>query len=190
MPLPSPEPRTHLHTRDAVYRGFQRVDGLWDIEAEMCDTKTRAFEILGDGAWQPGEPIHKLSIRVTIDDSLVVRAIAVAMDGVPHPECPMAEAPMQKMIGCTMGAGWRHAIARNLGGERGCAHLRELLFNMATVALQTLPEGPFLDAADGAPPPFVGKCMAWDVNGAVVERHYPSFVGWQSRTGVKGSKQQ
>ena len=40
MPLPAPQPRTHLHTRSVVYRGYHREDGLWDIEAEMTDTKT------------------------------------------------------------------------------------------------------------------------------------------------------
>ncbi len=181
MPLPTPEPRTHAHTRDVVYRGFQREDRLWDIEAEMCDTKTHAMDIPGEGTWLPGEPIHRLSIRVTIDDGFVVREIAVAMDDVPHPECPIAQAPMQKMIGCTMGPGWRHAIQTNLGGARGCTHLRELLFNMATIAFQTLPEGPLPDAIDGSPPHFVGQCLAWDVNGSVVRRHYPAFVGWQPK---------
>jgi hypothetical protein len=28
------------------------------------------FEIPGDGVWQPGEPIHGLKIRVTIDRNL------------------------------------------------------------------------------------------------------------------------
>lgn len=60
-----------------------------------------------------------------------------------------------------------------------------LAVNMAAVAFQTLPEGPLPDAVDGAPPHFVGQCLAWDVNGSVVQRHYPAFVGWQSRTGVK-----
>ncbi len=99
------KPRTHSHTREVVYRGFQREDRLWDIEAEMRDTKTHAMDIPGEGIWQPGEPIHNLRIRVTIDDGFVVHEIAVAMDDVPHPECPMAETPMQRMIGCTMGPG-------------------------------------------------------------------------------------
>ena len=46
---------------------------------------------------------------------------------------------MQQMIGVTMGPGWRQAIERALGGVRGCTHLRELLFNMATAAYQTIP---------------------------------------------------
>ena len=66
-------------------------------------------------------------------------------------------------------------------GRTGFTHLRELLFNMATIAFQTLPEGPLPDAIDGSPPHFVGQCLAWDVNGSVVKRHYPAFVGWQPK---------
>jgi hypothetical protein len=187
LPLPPPQPRTHLHTRHVVFRGFRREDRLWDIEAEMRDTKAQVFEIPGEGTWQPGEPVHNMAIRVTIDDALVVRDIAVAMDGAPHPECPQAQAPMQTMIGCTMGPGWRQAIERNLGGTRGCAHLRELLFNMATVAFQTIPES--LPAGAGENPPFyLGKCMAWDFNGSVVQRHYPVFVGWQPKAKAADTK--
>jgi hypothetical protein len=159
-----------------VFRGYHRDDGLWDIEASMRDTKTQVFDIPGEGTWAPGEPIHHMAIRVTVDDALVVRDIAVAMDSVPHPECPQAQAPMHKMIGCTLGPGWRQAIARHLGGVRGCAHLRELLFNMATAAFQTLPEG--LSAAGSEQPPLhLGQCLAWDFHGPVVQRHYPVFFG-------------
>lgn len=188
MPLPPPQPRTHLHTREVVYRGFQRADLLWDIEATMRDTKTQILEMPGEGTWQPGEPIHNLSIRLTIDNQLAVREIAVAMDDVPHPECPAAESSMQSMVGCVIGPGWRQAIERHLKGVRGCAHLRELLFNMATVAYQTLPEGPAPDPADGKPPFFVGKCMAWDVNGSTVRRLFPAFVGWQPKPRADDTK--
>ena len=34
---------------------------------------------------------------------------------------------MRRMIGATMGPGWRKAIETHLGGVQGCAHLRELL---------------------------------------------------------------
>jgi hypothetical protein len=79
------------------------------------------------------------------------------------------------MIGCTMGRGWRQAIERNMGGIRGCAHLRELLFNMATAAFQTLSQEVAEDLVN-RPPAHLGKCMAWDFNGNLVKRHYPVFL--------------
>jgi hypothetical protein len=94
---------------------------------------------------------------------------------------------MQQMVGVTMGPGWRQAIEKALGGIRGCTHLRELLFNMATAAYQTVPvyrerlrrQSGVPEAENAAPPYHLGKCLAWDFNGAVVQRHYPKFAGWQ-----------
>ena len=146
----------------------------------MQDLKSEVFDIPGEGTWHPGEPLHNMHIRVTVDNALVVRDIAVAMDDFPHQECPSAQAPMQKMIGSTMGPGWRQAIDRNLRGVQGCAHLRELLFNMATVAFQTIPSG-FEPTGDDNPPLHLGKCMAWDFNGPLVQRQLPVFWGWKPK---------
>ena len=85
-----------------------------------------------------------------------------------------------------MGAGWRQAIDRAIGGVQGCTHLRELLFNLAPAAFQTIPHAKEvrrreagLSRFDGDQPPFyMGKCMTWDFNGPVVARVAPQFVGW------------
>ena len=43
MPLPRPARRELIHQRDIRCRGYQREDGLWDIEGELIDTKTYSF---------------------------------------------------------------------------------------------------------------------------------------------------
>ena len=184
MTLPVPAPRQQLHTRAVTYRGFLRGDGLWDIEGELADTKTYATE-MERGPLPAGMPIHGMSIRVTVDDGLVIQAIAASMDHTPFAECLQGEDPMQKMVGVRMGPGWRQAIEAALGGVRGCTHLRELLFNMATAAYQAV--FPYRErqrrlagepAAQVVEPPYhLGRCIAWDFNGAVVLRHYPQFAG-------------
>lgn len=175
MPLPPPLARRPMHTRQVQYRGYQREDGLWDIEGEMKDTKAEDFHIPGEGHWAPGEAIHHMLIRVTVDTSFVVRDLQVAMDSVPHGECPPAQAAMHTMIGCSMAGGWRQSIERNLGGIQGCAHLRELLFNLATAAYQTLPSA--FEPQAGQPPMHLGRCTAWDFNGPLVQRQHPVFFG-------------
>lgn len=187
MPLPAPQARSHLHTRAVVYRGYRRDDGLWDIEAEMTDTKTYALERSERGDMPPGSPIHGMAIRATVDDHMTIREISTAMDHTPFGECRAGVDPMQQMVGVTMGPGWRQAIEKALGGIKGCTHLRELLFNMATAAYQTVPvyrerlrrQSGVPEAANAGPPYHLGKCLAWDFNGAVVQRHYPQFAGWQ-----------
>jgi hypothetical protein len=187
MPLPQAQPRLHLHTRQVVYRGYHRQDGLWDIEAELTDAKTYALERSERGAMPPGTPVHGMAIRVTVDDGMTIREIATAMDHTPFTECGQGSDPMQQMVGVTMGPGWRIAIERALGGVRGCTHLRELLFNMATAAYQTIPgyrerlrrQAGAPEAAGDEPPYHLGKCIGWDFAGPVVARHYPRFAGWQ-----------
>ena len=39
MPLPPAAPRKAVHTRSIDCRGYEREDGLWDIEGRLVDTK-------------------------------------------------------------------------------------------------------------------------------------------------------
>jgi Protein of unknown function (DUF2889) len=193
MPLPTPAARTHLHTRAVTYRGYLREDGLWDIEGEMSDVKTYAADMSECGPMPPGTPVHGMAIRVTVDDTMTIREIASAMDFTPFAECQQGTDPMQRMVGACMGPGWRQAIERALGGIKGCTHLRELLFNMATAAYQTVfpyqqHQRTLAGVTPGAitePPYHLGRCIAWDFNGPVVQRHYPQFAGWQPVRRVK-----
>lgn len=191
MPLPEAVRRRHIHTRCVTFRGFLRDDGLWDIEGEMTDTKTYAFEMSERGPMAPGTPVHGMSVRVTIDERMKIHAIAAAMDFTPYGECARGEDPMQRMVGTTMGPGWRQAIERELGGIRGCTHLRELLFNLATAAYQAV--FPYRErqrelageqaAARAEPPYHLGRCIAWDFDGPVVAKIYPQFSGYKKRAG-------
>ncbi|WP_245988771.1 DUF2889 domain-containing protein [Tepidicella xavieri] len=177
--MSTPAPRRPMHTRRVEYRGYLRDDGLWDIEGELHDSKPHAFEIQGEGRWEAGQPVHHMRIRVTLDASMVVRAIEAVMESFPHAPCPQALAPMQRMVGTRMGAGWRKAIEQHLGGIQGCTHLRELLYNMATAAFQTMAEVSFAPPADGRPPAHLGKCLAWDFDSPVTEKVYPMFFRWR-----------
>ncbi len=40
MPLSAPAPRQLMHNRAIECRGYQREDGMWDIEGHLVDTKT------------------------------------------------------------------------------------------------------------------------------------------------------
>jgi len=184
----APAPRTHVHTRSVEYRGYRREDGLWDIEAELTDRKTYTHSTPDRGVLQAGTPLHGMAIRLTVDDAMKITDIAVRMAAAPFPECQQAKPPMTRLIGHTLGRGWRKAIEHALGGTQGCAHLRELLFNMATAAYQTIPHyRNHLRRLAGLPhpvlkrpPPHLGQCLAWDFDGPVVARHRPEFAGWRT----------
>ena len=178
MPLTEIKNRSPQHLRDVRYRSFVRPDGLWDIEGELHDSKA-VDRVLNNGQLlRAGTAIHHMWIRATINDALQVQAIEVAMDSHPLGNCPEAAAALQKMVGCNMGRGWRKSIQEHLGGVISCTHLRELLFNMATAAFQSMPNV-FSNADPDQPPRHLGQCMGWDFNGPGVAAHYPQFVHWQ-----------
>lgn len=178
----SPVARELLHTRQVMYQGFRRTDGLWDIEARMSDA--RSYDSLGidSAVLRAGDAVHDMTICLTLDDTLTVRAASTRMEAVPAAVCQQAQAPLQAMVGVCMTSGWRHAIERAMGRTKGCTHLRELLFNMATAAYQTIPvrisqlkrmAHPQQEVSREAPT-HLGGCMTWDLSGPTVQRYYPA----------------
>ena len=182
--LPAPVPRQPVHTRTTRFEGFLREDGLWDIDCELSDTKAEAIHMRERGLLPPGEPVHLLRVRLTVDDDFTIRAVQTASSKVPFEECHVAaDAPMQKLVGLRMGPGWRKAIEGAIGGVGGCTHLRELVFNAATAAFQMIPHYRELHGGSNRPPgaggdkpPFyMGQCMTWAFDGPVVRRNAPQF---------------
>ena len=94
---------------------------------------------------------------------------------------------MQSLVGCRIGRGWRRTVQEKIGGTAGCTHLRELLFNIATAAYQTLPSGqwhrrerqglphPVVAPDSGVTPFHLGQCMTWALDSPTVARAYPMF---------------
>ena len=97
--------------------------------------------------------------------------------------CVQAAPPVQGLVGRSVGRGWRKTINEVLGGVQGCTHMRELLFNMATAAYQTM--WPWREterrrlgqdrAQPLEPPPHIGQCMTWAVDSPVTARIEPMF---------------
>ncbi|QKV53705.1 DUF2889 domain-containing protein [Comamonas antarctica] len=179
MPLTEIPDRRPQHLRDVRYRSFSRPDGLWDIEGELHDSKAADQVFHGNRHVPAGTAIHHMWIRATVDTTLRVQAIEVAMDSHPLGHCPEANAALQRMVGCQMGRGWRKSIQEHLGGVASCTHLRELLFNMATAAFQSMP-GVFAGDDPEQPPRHLGQCLGWDFNGPGVATYYPQFVHWDA----------
>ena len=188
--LPPSVERKHIHSRHVESHGFLRADGLWDIEARIKDTKTYFTRNADGRERQPGEALHHMEVRLTLDDALkVIDAVAI-MPGTPFNECTAASHPVRGLIGATVGPGWRKAIDEAMGGVRGCTHVRELILAMATVAYQTIPNYRAHERRErgeptrtiGKPGHQIGKCLGWDTDGPVVARLTPELVGWRPQS--------
>ena len=85
MPLSAPvSPRKRLHSRRVTYEGWQRDDGLFDIEGHLVDIKDHDTTLLS-GIRPAGEPVHDMWVRVTIDREYTIRDIEAQSDRVPYP---------------------------------------------------------------------------------------------------------
>ncbi|MBM86853.1 MAG: hypothetical protein CMQ41_08690 [Gammaproteobacteria bacterium] len=183
MPLPEPSIRKHVHTRAIDYRGYERKDGLWDIEAHLTDTKTYKFTNKWRGEMEVGEPLHQMLLRVTVDEDFRIRDIVAVTENSPFEMCPNIAPKYKSLIGIKMGPGWRRAIRKRVGGTQGCTHLTELLFPMATVAMQTI--WPLIKKpkhkterkkkSSQERPMILDTCHAWASDSPIVKENSPQY---------------
>ena len=173
MSLPPPAPRRHLHSRSIECRGYERDDGLFDIEARIIDRKTFDVDEPYRGRRPAGAHVHDMELRLTLDRSMTVRDIEVTTHHAPYDICPTVAPGYKGLIGAKVGGGWRKAVTEAVGRTKGCTHITELLMPAATVAFQTMGNWKASPGTEGQKPYFIDGCHAWNSRGAVVKRLYP-----------------
>jgi hypothetical protein len=179
MPLSRPTRREHVHSREIRCRGFRREDGMWDIEGQLEDTKTYSFANRDRGGIVAGEPIHRMLIRLTVDDDLLVHAAEAATDSGPFGLCGAIAPVFEELVGMRIGPGWRKAVLAKMAGVKGCTHLTDLLLGpVTTTALQTIAAARSRRqeaAGDERPPPILDTCHALARTSDVVRDHWPEW---------------
>lgn len=166
--------RVLRHRRQVICQGYERDDGLWDIEARLLDTKPQAINLPERGDLAPLEPIHEMGLRITLDEALRIHDAEAWMDHHPYHVCPAITGAYRGLIGLRIGAGFLRAARERFRGVAGCTHLSELIAPIATTAYQTLWDR-LENARDGqeAEGWQINGCHALRDNGEVVERYYP-----------------
>lgn len=176
MPLSPPAQREHMYTRTIECRSYLRADGLWDVEGHLRDVRSFPSYMQYRGEVAAGTPVHEMSLRVSFDEDMMIRAVEAVMDGTPYGICSGVTVNYQRLVGVRLGAGFAKAIRDRLGGPEGCTHLREMLGPMATAAFQAVfnyrhPRG----AGDqpGARERLLDSCHALASNREVVLGRWP-----------------
>jgi hypothetical protein len=137
MPLSEPVERKPLHQRDIQVRGYERRDGLYDIEGHLTDIKP--YPIDSDGVRRPADqPIHGMWMRLTIDPAMTIVASEAWTEFGPFATCGGGATSYGRLVGLTLKPGFLRAANERLGGPAGCTHIREMLQQMATTAFQAL----------------------------------------------------
>ena len=189
--LSAPMEREAQHFRNYQFGGYRRADGLFDIEGRMTDTKSYAFPNEWRQTVEPGEPVHDMRIRLTLDEHFVIRDVECVTAAGPYEICPAITPAFAALKGERVGRGWSRLLREKFGGRNGCVHHVEMLRAMATVAFQTLygwqerrkresglsrSEGPpNREATAGRKPGFVDSCHALASDGEIVRTHFPQY---------------
>jgi len=185
--------RRFLHTRSICVKAYARVDGLWDLEAELTEVKEKDFA-LAVGIGKAGDPVHAMQLRLRIDTALNIVDAQAQSDWVPYPgHCDSFGDAYRQLIGLNLLGGFRHAVLQRLGGTKGCTHLTELAGVLPTAAVQAFAGEVFRprdqahepDAADhreAEKRPFqLERCRALRVDGPAVAKYYPRWYTGNSR---------
>jgi len=178
MPLPAPvASRTLTHRRRIQFEGYQRADGLYDVEAHLYDVKPVDF-VLSTGPRPAGTPIHDMWIRLTLDRAYNIVEALAHTEAMPYPGvCERITPAYRRLVGLNLLRGFRKAVHDLFAHVKGCTHLNELLLQFPTAAIQAR-SGEKLDSEDeaGGRQPFqLDQCHALDTHGEVARRYYPKW---------------
>ena len=177
MPLSEPVARELLHQRAIMLHGYRRQDGLFDVEARLTDTKSYGFKNDDRGWVEPGEPLHGMAMRWTVDVEMNILAVDAVTEHGPYTVCGDAAPYFERLVGLSIKSGFLRAANQRIGGVHGCTHLRELLQQMATVVFQTTyatrMKKPERATAENSRPGQIDTCHAYRADGPVVKRYWP-----------------
>ena len=179
MPLPATDERELIHTRTMDITAYLREDGLMDVEGRIIDVKPFEHQMT-DGMRKAGEPVHDLSIRITLDKALNVTDAVASMDYTAHGLCPQAAPNFSNIVGLQLGPGWNKKIKAAMSPGLGCTHIIEMLAQMASGAYQAMwsrkmreqveipsPEERSMDAG------MLNSCYPYRQNSPWIKEHYP-----------------
>jgi hypothetical protein len=179
MPLPPAAPERQLkHRRCIDVQIHARGNGLWEVDAEITDTKTREARLAG-GLRPAGEPIHDMLLRVVVDERFNIVEAGSETRGMPYPgHCDDHADVYQRLVGLNLLKGFRRGVKERLGGIDGCTHLTELTQILPTAVIQAF-AGEVLSTREGNAadqPPFqLDRCHALRRDGEAVRLYYPRW---------------
>ena len=176
--LPPPALREAVHTRSIVCRSFRRDDGLIDVDGRFIDTRPFAYDNDFRGSSPPGSALHNMQLRLTLDRQRCIVALVSAMPNTPYAGCAEVNGNFQRLVGLSVGRGFKKAVRERLGGIDGCTHVLALLDTLAAAAAQAFASNNYAPRrpADAAPvrvfqiDALVDTCWSYRSDGPVMQQ--------------------
>jgi hypothetical protein len=183
MPLSDAKSRKFLNRRTITCEGYARDEGLLEIEGRLVDVRSAETTNLWRGTLKPGDALHDMSIRLTVDAELMISSVEVVTDSAPFPACRDVPPNLQQLVGLTIARGFKQVVRTRIPVTDGCTHLLALLDTIAATAVQTRAsfararhptEQPVaLSARNAARSELIDSCHGYAADGAVVEKLWP-----------------
>lgn len=183
MPLPVSDPRTLLTRRSIVCEGYEREDGLFDVEGHLQDSNARRHE----SDWrvvEAGEPIHEMHVRLRLDADMMIRHVDLSMDATPYPICREVTNVVQRLVGLKIAGGFKQRARSLIGHTEGCTHVLALIEVLGTVAIRTVAahsrsrgESTYeiFGARDRSRPPLIDTCRSYAAWSPIVQKIWPQY---------------
>jgi hypothetical protein len=174
MALSEPAKRAHRHTRTIEIRGYEREDGLWDMEGMISDHKPVPYGNMSER--RDDGMVHKMWLRLTVDTDMLIHAAEAWSEITPYSMCTEVAPNFAALAGLRIGPGFNRKARERVGGTAGCTHIVELLPQMATATMQTIWPIKNMDGKkpDGRPG-ILNTCHAWADYSPVLKERYPDF---------------
>ena len=178
--------RELVHTREIICKAYRRKDGLWEVEAKVCDEKAQEVPFRSRPPVPAGGIMHLLSLTLVIDNEYTIQDARATTSIAPWPDCGGTDASYRQLIGLRIGPGFMQKVRQQVGGHLGCTHLSDLIGELANTYIQaTWPDRTARQwtlAADPRQWPdqstlsFIGKCHAWRAGSETLRNEYPELV--------------
>lgn len=173
MALSEPVNRMHRHTRGIEIKGYEREDGLWDMEGVIHDYKPGPYGHMEDR--REDGMVHKMWLRLTVDIDMLIHKAEAFTEIAPYSMCGDITPNFARLEGLRIGPGFNRKARERFGGAHGCTHIAEMLGQMATATMQTL--WPVRNARDEKPGSnltnLLDTCYAWSSSSDRIRERYP-----------------
>jgi Protein of unknown function (DUF2889) len=174
------------HTRDLRVDVYKRADSLWDVEARLTDRKANDFHLVS-GPRSANEPVHDMTVCLTINEQFDVLEASAHSYSVPYPGyCEVITPKYEQLVGLNLLKNFNREVRLRLGRTQGCTHITELTAVMPTAAVQAFAgevrrpsnstkSDQQSDLKGESPPFYIDGCHALARGSKAVKDFYPQW---------------
>jgi hypothetical protein len=166
-----------LHTRNIEVTTYHYDEQRMIVEGILKDERFSETHIM-TGEKFPSGVMHHMTILLLINCSnLLIEDVDVSLMSVPREVCRETIGCLASIKGLSIVRGFTSKVKAIAGGQKGCAHLVELLLAMAPAAIQGY--GAYREKKPTVSDPnstkmmlqfLVNTCHAWREDGPLVEK--------------------